>query len=70
MVFCKTDSAIVSSLGAHGGVVRLMLLTSGLKGVLAKCTCLASLYPPRVRSPKVLSVVMAAPCFLFTVGGK
>ena len=70
MVFCKTDSTIVSSFDAHGGVVRLMLLTSGLTGVLAKCTCLASLYPPRVRSPKMSSVVKAALHFLFTVGGK
>ena len=70
MVLCKTDSAIVSSLGVHGGVVKLMLLISGLIGVLAKCTCFASLYPPRVRSPKVSSVVTAAPHFLFTVGGK
>ena len=70
MVLCKTDSVIVSSLGAHGGVGKLMLLMSGLIGVLAKCTCFASLYPPRVKSPKVLSVVTAAPHFLFTVGGK
>ena len=70
MVLCKTDSVIVSSLGARGGVVKLMLLISGLIGVLAKCTCFASLYPPRVKSPKVSSVVMAAPRFLFTVGGK
>ena len=70
MVFCKTDSAIVSSLGARGGVVKLILLISGLIGVLAKCTCFASLYPPRVLLPKVLSVVMATPHFLFTVGGK
>ena len=70
MVFCKTDSAIVSSLGARGGVVKLMLLTSGLIGVLVKCTCFASLYPPRVKSTKVSSVVTAASRFLFTVGGK
>ena len=70
IVFRKTDSVIVSSFGALGGIVNLMLLTSGLIGVLAKCTCFASLYPPRVRSPKVSSVVMAAPHFLFMVGGK
>ena len=70
MVFRKTDSVIVSSLGVCGGVVRLMLLTSGLTGVLVKCTCLASLYPPRVKLPKVSSVVTAALHFLFTVGGK
>ena len=70
MVFCETDSAIVSSLGVRGGVVRLMLLTSGLMGVLAKCMCLASLYLPRVKSPKVPSVVTAAQQFLFTVGDK
>ena len=70
MVFCRMDSTIVSSLGAHGGVVKLMLLTSGLTGVLAKCTCLASLYPLRVRSLKVSSVAMAALHYLFTVGGK
>ena len=62
MVLCKTDSAIVSSLCVRGGV-KLMLLISGLIGVLAKCTCFASLYPPRVRSPKVSSVVTAAPRF-------
>ena len=70
MVLCKTDSAIVSSLCACGGVVKLMLLISGLIGLLAKCTCFVSLYPPRVKSPNVLSVVMAAPRFLFTVGGR
>ena len=70
MVLCKTDSAIVSSLGTRGGVVILMLLTSSLIGVLAKCTCFAYLYLPRVKSPKVLSVVTAAPHFLFTVGSK
>ena len=70
MVLCKTDSAIVSSLGKCGGVDKSMLLISGLIGVLAKCTCFASLYPPRVKSPKVLLAVTAAPCFLFTVGGK
>ena len=47
-----------------------MLLISGLISVLAKCTCFASLYLPRVRSPKVSSVVTAAPRFLFTVGGR
>ena len=61
---------IVSSLCARGGVVKLMLLISGLIGVLAKCTCFASLYLPRVKSPNVSSVVTAAPHFLFTVGGK
>ena len=70
MVLCKTDSAIVSSLCVRGGVVKLMLLISGLIGVLAKCTCFASLYPPRVKSPNVSSVVTAAPRFLFTVGGR
>ena len=70
MVLCKTDSAIVSSLGARGGVVKLILRISGLIGVLAKCMCFASLYPPRVKLPKVSSVVTAAPHFLFTVGGK
>ena len=69
MVLCKTDSTIVSSLGARGGV-KLILLISGLIGVLAKCTCFASLYPPRVKLPKVSSVVTAAPRFLFTVGSK
>ena len=68
MVLCKTDSVIVSSLCVRGGV-KMMLLISGLIGVLAKCTCFASLYPPRVRSPKVLSVATAAAHFLFTVGG-
>ena len=63
MVLCKTNSEIVSSLGACGGVVKLMLLISSLIGVLVKCTCLASLYLPRVKSPKVLSVVTAAPLF-------
>ena len=57
MVLCKTDSAIVSSLCVRGGVVKLMLLISGLIGVLAKCTCFASLYPPRVKSLNVSSVV-------------
>ena len=61
MVLCKTDSAIVCSLGARGGV-KLILLISGQIGVLEKCTCFASLY--------ISSVVTAAPCFLFTVGGK
>ena len=70
MVLCKTDSAIVSSLRVRGGVVKLILLISRLIGVLAKCTCFASLYPPRVKSLNVSSVVTAAPCFLFTVGGK
>ena len=63
MVLCKTDSAIVSSLCVCGGVVKLMLLISGLIGVLAKCTCFAALYLLRVKSPNVSSVVMAAPCF-------
>ena len=41
-MFCKIDSVMVSSLGAHGGVTfKLILLASGLTGVLAKCTCLA-----------------------------
>ena len=48
IVFCKIDSAMVSSLGAHGGVVKLMLLTLDLTGVLAKCTCLALQSVPRV----------------------
>ena len=61
MVLCKTDSTIVSSLCVRGGV-KLMLLISGLIGVLAKCTCFASLYPSLV--------VTAAPRFLFTVGGR
>ena len=69
MVLCKTDSAIDSSFCVRGGV-KLMLLISGLIGVLAKCTCFVSLYPPRVKLPKVSSFVTAASRFLFTVGGK
>ena len=42
IVFCRSDSVIVSSLGACGGVAQLILLTSGLMKVLAKCMCLAS----------------------------
>ena len=42
MVFCRRDSTIVSTLGAHGDVAKLMSLISGLMGVLGKCTCLAS----------------------------
>ena len=70
MVLCKTDSVTVSSLCVRGGDVKLMLLISGLIGVLAKCTCFVSLYPPRIRSPKVSLVVTAAPRFLLTVGGR
>ena len=69
-MFCKIDSAIVTFLCACGGVVKLMLLTSGLTGVLAKCTCLALQSVPKVQLPNVSSVEMAPPCFLFTIGSK
>ena len=64
IVFCNIDSVMVSSFCTLGGVTfKLMLLTSGLKGMLAKCTCLALQSVPRVQSPNVSSVGTAPPFF-------
>ena len=64
IVFCSIDSAIVSSFCTLGGVTfKLMLLTSGFTGVLAKCTCVAFRSVPRVQSLNVSSVGMAPPPF-------